>query len=1108
MEPTRQERRCPKCNQPYETGATVCSTCGAELIRRCPVCGAARPWYVARCPRCASGPDDAALFTNLFRRARTGLLAGRYRLQEPLHTGRVTTIYRATDAHDPSRVVAIKELSPMTLIRPEERREAQAALERAVERWAQADHPNLARVREHFEDQGRQYVVLEYAPGWSMERIINEPNLRATPELARNWGAQLCDLLCYLHSLPEPLYVPFLAPSHIMVGPDGRVRLIGLGLGALYSPNLYGPHGSIPGYAAPELAEQLPDAQTDLFALGRLLYALLVDRLLERGLARPLPLQQAMPEAPVQLVRVIGRAAARQRERRYANAAQMREALVAAGEGAPEPLANWQDLARVATGPIARNVPGRGAHASMEDLGFAPDPRFGRQQEPQPVAPAVQARPLGRLSVHPRAFNLRNLPAEGHKRLVLTVRNPGEGELTFRLVRYADWLRAPEREVTLPPGKQARVIVSVDAQRLPSQGVYEPRALAVDSNVGRQWIAIRAEVATAPTLVVEQDSLDFGQIEDDAERTATLPIRNNGRQMLTGQGVSQVRWLQVRPSEFQIGPGGQMDLGIQLLPDRLPEGPQQAQEALLLDTNGGQARIAVQAWRPRPRLELGVSKLDFGQAPEGAVLERILVVDNSGDGLLQGTVRSLVPWLQAYPERWTCGPGAQVHLRIVCDCAGLADGPIQLPQALRLQTNGGSATLAAEVHISAPRLVVETPLLDLGRVPLGEQAQGELVIRNEGSAPLEALLQPAVEWIRVPEEPVHCPPHESRRIPVIAETSGWAHGVRLDTEAALRIVAGSEVWPVAARLIVVQPALRVEPEQVDFGYVDPAEPARQTVTLFNDGTGPLAWHAQTDAEWLEITPPTGICPEGGQAILSLTAYALALEAGQKEATATLAITSDGGRVKLPLHLALAAPRLEVDRTFVDLGVSVNRRDTTASIRVFNRGLGLLRGVAKSDRLWLALKRTLFECEMGRSIEIGIHTDMDEFPELLGEDRGVIRLESNGGELEIDTLLRTELVPELAEPDPVTLSTGEEGQPPQGRLALRNVGMATAHVELEPSMPELTVSRQQVEVKPGKSVRVTLRWQGSLPPVMTETDIQVRSGEARFRVPVYLPIGRP
>ncbi len=1110
MTENRRKRRCPKCNQLNEIGATVCATCGAELVRRCPVCGTLRAWHVARCPNCAAGEDDAALFTNLFRRSRSGVLANRYRIEGTLHSGRATTVYRATDVDDPDRVYAIKELSPLSLIRPEERRDAEATLRQTVERWAPLEHRGLARLVDHVEEQERQYVVFDFAAGWSGERIIAERGVRANPELARNWGAQICDLLRYLHSQPKPLYTPFLAPGHIVVSPDGVVRLVGLGLGSIYSPRLYGPHGSISGYGAPELAQQQPDPKTDIFALGRLLYALLIDRLLEKGLARPLPLQQAVPEAPAQLVQALARAAGRRRERRYGSAAAFRQALWDEVRGELEPVANWYAQARVEPSEAQRGVASSGTRApseraSMEDLGFARDPRFGRRDEPQPPAPAPAAeqRAQARLSVHPHGFSLRDLPTEGRKRLVLTIRNTGEGDLRFRLLAQPDWLRAPGREVSLAPGKQARAIVSLDPKRLPGGRTYEPRALAVDSNVGRQWISVQADVATAPALLVEDTVIDFGRLEDDGEHTRTLVVRNGGRQPLTGQAVARVPWLRVQPTELRVASGGQTELQVRLAADRLPEGAQLAPEAILLDSNGGQARVAVHAWRPRARLELDTSRIELGRVAEGEVVEAELVVTNAGDGALQGTVRSLVPWLQAYPERWTCAPGDTVRLRVVCDAAGIGDGPIQVPQALRLQTNGGNATVAASVHISAPRMVVETPELDLGSVMHGERGRADLVIHNAGSAPLEASLQPAVDWLRVAEDPITCPPGERRRISVTAETVGFERGVKLDVPEALRIVAGSVVETVGAHLTVIRPALRVEPKTVDFGFVDLGEPAQQVVTLHNDGTGDLAWHAQTDAEWVEITPASGVCPEEGHTTITLTAYALALEAGRTEATATLAINSDGGRVKLPLRLALAAPRLEVDRTFVDLGTSVNRQNTEASIRLFNRGLGLLRGTVESDRLWLVVDRASFTCEMGHSVELGIHTDMDEFPELLNEDRGVIHIESNGGALEIDTRVQIEYVAELAPPNPVSLVSDQTDRPPQGRLVLRNVGMAPARVTLRPVTPEVTLSRDQLEIKPDKSVRVTVRWQGDVPPSIAETAIEVHMDDETLQVPVYL-----
>ena len=222
-------RRCPKCNEPNEPGAIACAYCGAELVRRCPNCGTPRPWNVALCPNCQIGADDTSLFTDLFRRARTGVVRQKYSLIEPISAGPVSIIYRATDVRNPEQTYAIKEISTVSLFRADERREAESSLTHAIERWSATSHPGIAPILDVFQDQDRFYLVSEYVYGWSGEQIISDIGLRAAPELVRNWGVQACDLLSYLHGLSEPLYVPFLSPAHVIFTPDGQVRLVGYG---------------------------------------------------------------------------------------------------------------------------------------------------------------------------------------------------------------------------------------------------------------------------------------------------------------------------------------------------------------------------------------------------------------------------------------------------------------------------------------------------------------------------------------------------------------------------------------------------------------------------------------------------------------------------------------------------------------------------------------------------------------------------------------------------------------------------------------------------------------------------------------------------------------
>ena len=132
-----------------------------------------------------------------------------------------------------------------------------------------------------------------------------------------------------------------------------------------------------------------------------------------------------------------------------------------------------------------------------------------------------------------------------------------------------------------------------------------------------------------------------------------------------------------------------------------------------------------------------------------------------------------------------------------------------------------------------------------------------------------------------------------------------------------------------------------------------------------------------------------------------------------------------------------------------------------------------------------------------SIELGIQTDMDEFPEDLTEDRGVITIESNGGSVEVDTRVQIDRRPYLREPDPVALKGVDRLQ---GRLVLRNDGMATAHVQISSVDARLSVSRDQVEVKQDKSVRISIVWEDPEPPP-SQLYLDIVSDVGQWRVPV-------
>lgn len=1098
-----KKQRCPKCNHLNDPGTERCEHCSAPLVQACSHCGASLPWYVRRCPRCATTVADADLFTNLFRQPPSARLHGRYLIKETLAAGQVSAVFRAVDSQDSSTEYAIKELSPVRLFRAEERREAEWALRSAVDRWSAIRHPAVPRIIETFDEKGKYYIAFEFVQGQSMRRIVKDAHIRVTPDLVCNWGAQLCDLLEHLHAQSPPLHVPFLGPGHVMVDTRGQVRVVDLGFTSIFFPNGYGPYGSVRGYSAPELASGPPSVRSDLFALGRLLYAVLVGQVSEEGLARRVPLRQTVPGVSGRLVKAIARAAHRDPERRPVSAAAMRGLLWDEGSGPVTPDGGRIELAATAawSGPIA-SEPRSEMPQTMSDVGFVRDPRFG----PEPADLAVLASPQTRpsLSVYPHVLKLGDLSKVAVKRVALSLRNRGDVEVVGRVISHVGWIAAPNRAVLLPTGRQAKVILTVRPALAPTGKIVEARAVSVDTNAGRQWIGVSLETSAGPTLSVEPSLLDFGTFQGQVERSLPLTVVNLGRETLTGRVVSHVPWLRVPHGAFGCVAGKPAEAAVHLVPEMLPRGEQRVDGALVVDSDGGQQRIQVHAWRLVPELDLGIAGVDFGAVQWDEVPERNLSVRNTGDGMLEGRVRCLVPWLRVYPDRFVCAPGELVQITLSADCAGLSDGILEIPQAVRVQTNAGPRSLSLRIEVRAPRLAIDTPSLDFGVVPLGEVRERPLVIRNEGSAVLEARVQSRAPWLEPSEAEVVCRPGQRVVLQMRADTRGFTRGQEIAVGEALQISWAAGVGYVPASVLVLQPSLYVAPPAVDFGYIDAARPAVRTLSITNTGTGDLAWNAQTDASWLEVSPESGICEAGGRSDLELTAYGLALDSGVRVASGTLIVNSDGGRAKVPLKVALASPLLATDVAFLDLGTSINGENVTSSFRIFNRGLGLLRGTIEPNRTWLVVDRASFQCDTGRSVEVWVTTDLEELPAGAMHGSGLVRVESNGGNAQIDLVVETLLVAKLQVVSQVVeLVRCERDQHLQGRLTIKNIGRATARAELRTGLPELVLTRSRCDIKPGKSARIVVRWQGPLQPDPDRMYVDIVSDGQEIRVPAKI-----
>jgi tRNA A-37 threonylcarbamoyl transferase component Bud32/tetratricopeptide (TPR) repeat protein len=201
---------------------------------------------------------------------------GQYRLLSCIGSGGMGVVHLAQSLKDKTRHVAIKILKEELLTNEENRRR----FKREGEIMDRLQHPNIVKVFERGEDNGRHYLALEYLSGRTLEEFIKEtPNWPLWRKLTIM--IQVCSALRAVHD--SGIVHRDLKPSNIMIcnADDGteQAKLLDFGLAHLWYHSKLTQTGVIMGtlcYQAPEQFETLSSGpKTDIYALGLIFYEIL-----------------------------------------------------------------------------------------------------------------------------------------------------------------------------------------------------------------------------------------------------------------------------------------------------------------------------------------------------------------------------------------------------------------------------------------------------------------------------------------------------------------------------------------------------------------------------------------------------------------------------------------------------------------------------------------------------------------------------------------------------------------------------------------------------------------------------------------------------------------
>src|SRR5436309_991192 len=293
----------------------------------CETCGAANPATAHFCKFCASPLPFTHGTSDLPEQT---LLIGRYQLLSRIGQGGMGAVYKASDTRLDDRLVAIKAMSKAGLPAAG-LEEAEAAFEREARLLGKLLHPNLPRIHDHFTENDRSYLVMDFIDGETLEEYLDKRGHDLLPiERVLDWAEQLCDVLSYLHNHQPPIIFRDLKPANVMVGESGHIFLIDFGIARLFKPGQS--HDTValgsPGYAAPEQygkAQSTP--RSDIYSLGALLHCLLtgVDPSEQPFFFRPA--STLNPEVPLELEHLLQRMLDMDSENRPFSALEVAETL-------------------------------------------------------------------------------------------------------------------------------------------------------------------------------------------------------------------------------------------------------------------------------------------------------------------------------------------------------------------------------------------------------------------------------------------------------------------------------------------------------------------------------------------------------------------------------------------------------------------------------------------------------------------------------------------------------------------------------------------------------------------------------------------------------------
>jgi eukaryotic-like serine/threonine-protein kinase len=339
------------------------------------------------------------------------LLAGRYRLYDPIGRGAMGIVWRGRDELL-ARDVAVKEVQITSHASPADAEVLYQRTLREARTAARLSHPSVVTVFDVVEENGSPWIVMELIDARSLDQVITEDG-PLPPEQAADLGTSLISALATAHS--AGVLHRDVKPSNVLVTKEGQAVLTDFGI-ATFSEDLgitqAGMVVGTPGFTAPErIRGDIATPASDLWSLGATLYAAVegrgpFDRIGGSSVIAAGVAGEDAPRAPSAgpLGPVIDALLSRDPDTRpdATTAARLLADAATAARTGPRPLRDGWLAAEASREPDTENT-GKSAAAGemgLADSGFLDPPDYGVLQIPD-SRPAADSAGSGELASRP-----------------------------------------------------------------------------------------------------------------------------------------------------------------------------------------------------------------------------------------------------------------------------------------------------------------------------------------------------------------------------------------------------------------------------------------------------------------------------------------------------------------------------------------------------------------------------------------------------------------------------------------------------------------------------------------------------------------------------------